>query len=65
MSLDPARPPREGIDHDLCCEGREPSARLAFGGERIFRVAFWFDSPGGPKQTEIAASELTVVRGAA
>ena len=50
---------------DVTAKVVEDRGPLGKDGEQIFRVAFWFDSPGGPKETEIAAGELTVVPGAA
>ena len=50
---------------DVTAKVVEDRGPLGKDGERIFRVAFWFRMPGGPKETEVEASRLRVVRSAA
>lgn len=51
--------------YDVTAKIVEDRGRLGRNGERIYRVQFWFDEPGGPSMTEIEESALTVVRRAA
>ena len=55
---------RFGI-YDVTAKVIEDRGPLGRDGERIYRVRFWCDEPGGPSETEIEASQLTVVRRAA
>jgi hypothetical protein len=55
---------RFGLE-DVTAEVIEDRGPLGPGGERIFRVRFQFEHTSHPMETEIQASELTVVTKAA
>jgi hypothetical protein len=55
---------RFGVE-DVTAEVIEDRGPLGEDGEHIYRVRFWFTDVSEPRETEIEASELKVVRRAA